>query len=165
MPGAFRDVWTDRLATGWLFWPAMVAGVVLVGLAILGPDADTNLDVKRQCAVMQAEVDALSQTRAQDVAIVRALKEDPVIIEGAARQELGLVKPGEVRLPGRIKPAVTKESPEAAEPVVHPALRTLAMFDYPLLRFSSFVAGGAILLSIIVLSLPGRKRRFVPAEG
>jgi cell division protein FtsB len=158
-------VWTERLATGWLFWPALLAGVFLISLAILGPEAATNLDVKRQCAVMQAEVDALTLTRNQDAAISRALKDDPVVIEGAARLELGLVRPGEIRLPQRVRPTVAKDSPESAQANVPPALRALAMFAHPLLRFTSMVAGGAVLLSLIVLSLPGRRRKFVMAEA
>jgi cell division protein FtsB len=152
-----QDVWTDRLATGWLFWPACLLGVALVGLAVLGPEAEANLSVKRQAADMKAEVDALAKTRDQDVAIERALREDPETIERMARHEIGVVRPGEIRLPQRVRPVLSTDAPGSVEPDVPPALRMLAMFGDPMLRFTTMVVGVAILFSITLLSLPGRK--------
>jgi cell division protein FtsB len=150
------DVWTQRLATPWLFWPVCLIGVCLVGLAVLGPEAARNLDVKRQCAVMKAEVDALAQTRDQDAAIERALQDDPATIERVVRHELGLVRPGEIRLPQRVRPTISKDSPESAVADVPMALRTLALFGEPMMRFITMVIGGTLLVTAILFSLPGR---------
>jgi hypothetical protein len=150
------DVWTERLATPWLFWPVCIIGVCLVGLAVLGPEAERNLDVKRQCAVMKAEVDALAATHDQDLAIERALKDDPATIERVVRHELGLVRPGEVRLPQRVRPTITRDSPELAQADVPVYLRTLALFGEPMTRFITMVIGGTLLVTAILFSLPGQ---------
>jgi hypothetical protein len=159
------DAWTERLATPWLFWPACLLGVTLVGLAVLGPEARSNLGVKYQAADMQAEVDALAKTRDQDVAIERALREDPETIERMARHEIGVVRPGEIRLPQRVRPVLSKDRPEAVPPDVPPALQVLAMFGDPLLSFTTMVIGGTILVSVILFNLPGRKPKAETAKA
>jgi hypothetical protein len=159
------DVWTERLATPWLFWPACLVGVALIGLAVLGSEAGRNVEVKRQCAVMEAERDALAQTRDQDLAIEKALNDDPATIERIVRHELGMVRPGEVRLPQRVRPAISKDSPEAAEANVPAAMRMLAWFGDPMLRFSTMVAGGTLLVCAILFSLPGRQPKVEPVKA
>jgi hypothetical protein len=150
------DIWMNRLTTPWIFWPVCLAGVCLVGLAVLGPEAERNLDVKRQCAVMKAEVDALSQTRDQDAVLERGLKDDPAVIERVVRHELGIVRPGEIRLPQRVRPSVTREAPELAVADVPMPLRVLALFGEPMLRFVSMVIGGTLLVTAILFSVPGK---------
>jgi hypothetical protein len=159
------DKWTERLATPYLFWPACVIGVFLVGLGVLGPEAARNVEVKRQCAVMAAERDALAQTLSQDKAIEKALENDPSVIERTVRLELGIVKPGEVRLPQRVKPAAAPLSPEAAEADVPLAMEALALFGEPVLRFMVLVVGGTILVSAILFSLPGKRPQPVTVKA
>ena len=159
------DAWTERLATPWLFWPACVIAVFLIGLGILGPEAARNVEVKRQCAVMAAERDALAQTFSQDEAIERALKDDPAVIERVVRMELGIVRPGEVRLPQRVRPAAAPASPEAAEANVPLSLEALAMFGQPVLRFIALVVGGTVLVCTILFSLPGKQPVVAPVKA
>jgi hypothetical protein len=159
------DAWTERLATPYLFWPACAIGVFLVGLGILGPEASRNVEVKRQCAVMAAERDALAQTIGQDRAIEKALENDPAVIERVVRLELGIVRPGEVRLPQRVRATAARVSPEAAEADVPLAMEALAIFGQPLLRFVTLVGGGTILVCAVLFSLPGRRPMPVPVKA
>jgi len=151
------DVWSERLASGWIYWPACFVGLALVSLAVLGPEAERNLDVKRQCAAMQAEVQALTETRDREVAVERALKDDPMIIERVVRHELGLVRPGEIRLPQRVNPQAVLKDAAAPEPDVSPALLALALFGDTKLQFLAMVIGATLLASAILFSLPGKK--------
>ena len=71
--------------------------------------------------------------------------------------ELGIVRPGEVRLPQRVRPAAARASPEAAEADVPLAMEALALFGQPVLRFIALVVGGTILVCSILFSLPGKQ--------
>jgi cell division protein FtsB len=149
------DVWSERLASGWIYWPACLLGLALVSLAVLGPEAERNLDVKLQGAAMQAEVQALTETRDREVAVEQALKDDPMIIERVVRHELGLVRPGEIRLPQRVNPQAVHAA--APRPDVSPALLALALFGDAKLQFLAMVIGATLLASAILFSLPGKK--------
>jgi len=151
------DVWSERLASGWIYWPACLVGLALVSLAVLGPEAERNLDVKLQGAAMEAEVKALTETRDREVAVERALKDDPMIIERVVRHELGLVRPGEIRLPQRVNPQAVLKDAAAPEPDVSLALLTLALFGDTKLQFLAMVIGATLLASAILFSLPGKK--------
>ena len=151
------DVWSERLASGWIYWPACLVGLALVSLAVLGPEAERNLDVKRQCAAMEAEVQALTETRDREVAVEQALKNDPMIIERVVRHELGLVRPGEIRLPQRVNPQAALKDAAAPRPDVSIALLALALFGDTKLQFLAMVIGSTLLASAILFSLPGKK--------
>jgi hypothetical protein len=151
------DVWSDRLASGWIYWPACLVGLALVSLAVLGPEAERNLDVKLQGAAMQAEVQGLTETRDREVAVERALQDDPMIIERVVRHELGLVRPGEIRLPQRVNPQAVLNDAAAPRPDVSPALLALALFGDTKLQFLAMVIGATLLASAILFSLPGKQ--------
>ena len=151
------DAWSERLASGWIYWPACLVGLALVSLAVLGPEAERNLDVKLQGAAMQAEVQALTETRDREVAVEQALKDDPMIIERVVRHELGLVRPGEIRLPQRVNPQAGLKDAAAPRPDVSPALLALALFGDTKLQFLAMVIGATLLASAILFSLPGKK--------
>ena len=151
------DAWTERLASGWIYWPACLMGLALVSLAVLGPEAERNLDVKLQGAAMQAEVQALTETRDRAAAVEQALQDDPMIIERVVRHELGLVRPGEIRLPQRVNPQAVLNDAAAPRPDVSIALLALALFGDVKLQFLAMVIGATLLASAILFSLPGKK--------
>jgi len=152
-----KDRWTDRLAGPWLYWPACAAGMVMVAAAVLGPEADRRLDVERQVAAMQAEVDALARTRSHLAAIEKALQTDQTYLERTVRHELGIVRPGEVRLPQQVKPGAAAAAPGAAAARELPTpMEVLALFGNPHLRLVTLVFGTALVAAAILFSLPGR---------
>ena len=154
------DKWTARLASGWIFWPACLGGILMVALAVLGPEADRRLDVERLCAAMQAEVDTLTQTRDQLATVEKALQSDEQYLERTVRHELGLVRPGETRLPQKVKvkaPATNAAAQVTDEPT---PLAVVALFGNEHLRFTTMVIGVAALTVGILISMPGKK----PAE-
>ncbi|MCX5684243.1 MAG: septum formation initiator family protein [Planctomycetota bacterium] len=151
------DKWTARLASGWIFWPVCLGGILMVALAVLGPEADRRMDVERQCAAMQAEVDSLTQTRDQLATVEKALQSDEQYLERTVRHELGLVKPGETRLPQKVKlqaPAATAAAQASDQPT---PLAVIALFNYVHLRFVSMVIGAAMLVVGILISMPGKR--------
>ena len=153
-----KDKWTERLASGWIFWPACLGGILLVALAVLGPEAERRLDVERQCAAMQAEVDSLTQTRDQLATIEKALQGDQQYLERTARHELGIVRPGETRLPQKVKiqdPATGVAARVAADQPT--PLAVVALFSNAHLRFLCMVIGVAMLVIGILISMPGKK--------
>jgi hypothetical protein len=152
------DKWTERLASGWIFWPMCLGGILMVAVAVLGPEADRRLDVERQCAAMQAEVDSLTQTRDQLATVEKALQSDEQYLEKTVRHELGLVRPGEIRLPQKVKfqaPAAGEAAGAAADQPT--PLAVLALFGNPHLRLVTMVIGVAMLAVGILISLPGKK--------
>ncbi|MCX5653679.1 MAG: septum formation initiator family protein [Planctomycetota bacterium] len=153
------DKWTARLASGWIFWPVCLGGIMLVALAVLGPEAERRLDVERQCAAMQAEVDSLTQTRDQLATVEKALQGDQHYLERTVRHELGIVRPGETRLPQKVKVRPPTASAAARAEADQPTpLAVLALFANPHLRFMTMVIGTAMLVIGILVSMPGKKQ-------
>jgi cell division protein FtsB len=152
------DVWTRRLASAWLFWPVCLAGVFLLGLGLLGPEAERRLGVEAQCAAMQSEVDSLRQVRDELAAKEQALQNDPQYIERVVRGNLRLTKPGEIALP-QPAPLAPAKKPEAAAagPLLPPVMESLARYGDPWMRLAAMVSGVALLGAAMVLSLPGRQ--------
>jgi hypothetical protein len=153
------DKWTARLASGWIFWPVCLGGILLVALAVLGPEAERRLDIERQCAAMQAEVDSLTQTRDQLATIEKALQGDQQYMERTTRHELGIVRPGETRLPQTVKiqaPATGAAARVAADQPT--PLAVVALFGNAHLRFLCMVIGVAMLVIGILISMPGKKQ-------
>ena len=151
------DAWTRCLASSLIYWPVCLAGVVLVGLALYGPEAERRLAVEGQCTAMQTEVRALEQTRDQLAAAERALQNDPAYAEQVVRHEMGIVRAGETRLPLASKPKpAAPQAPAAGE--APPVLVTLSRFAEPQVRYTALVSGSALLMVGLVLSLPGRQR-------
>ena len=152
------ETWTDRIASGWLFWPICLGGVILVALAVLGPEAGRRLSVEHHLAVMQAEVDTLTQTRDQLAAAEKALQTDPQYTERVVRHELGLVRPGEMRMTQKVRPgsAVPDQEPKPVVVNTPPYMVSLALFGDDKFRFVSMVAGATLLVIGILFSLPGR---------
>jgi hypothetical protein len=147
------DTWSARLASAWIFWPICLTGVALVGLSLVGPEVERRLDIDGQCG---AEVDTLKQTRDELSAAAGALENDPTYLEHQVRRELGIVRPGEIRMSQGTplpEPPAPAPSPEFT---ATPAVRALAMFGDPHLRFISMVAGATLLAVGILFSLPGR---------
>ena len=154
------DVWTRRLASAWLFWPACLSGLALLGLGLLGPEAERRLGVEAQCAAMQAEVDALRDVRDELAAKEHALQSDPEYIERVVRGNLRLTKPGEIALPQPLPLAPPKKpEPPAASPLLPPIMESLAKYASPWVRLAVMVSGAALLGAAMVLSLPGRQPR------
>ena len=153
-----ENVWTSRLASPLIFWPAAMAGIALIALAVLGPEAGRRLVLEAQVADMQAEVDALQFTCDQLQATEAALQTDPAFLESTVRHELGVVRPGEVRLP---QPASLRTSgPRQQATDQQPPDRRLvflARFGDAASNQALLACGGALLLVAMVLSLPGRK--------
>jgi cell division protein FtsB len=154
------DAWTDRLASGWLFWPACLVGVILVALAMLGPEAERRIAVEYQCVAMQNETSALKATRDQLAAAEKALQTDPAYTERIVRHELGLVRPGETRLPHRVKPQDIPDEhpPPPARAQVPPMTEYVALFGDGRLRFLAMTVGATLLACGILFSLPGKRQ-------
>ena len=70
---------------------------VLVANALVGERGLLDsLDARRQNRRLSAEIDWLRQENARLRDEARRLREDPHIIEDVAREELGMIRPGEV---------------------------------------------------------------------
>jgi cell division protein FtsB len=163
------DIWTRRLASGWIFWPTSLMGLFLLGLAILGPEADQRLAIERQTAGMQAEVDGFVQTRDQLAAMEKALVNDPNFTERVVRHELGITRPGEVRLPQPVKLEAKTPEPAAALAADTPlaqAMESLSQYKRgSWLEFSALVVGGTLLAISVLVSIPGRiEKKMQPAK-
>jgi cell division protein FtsB len=161
----FRARCRARLASlGWLL-RTILAGLLLfapgaaaIGLSLYGPEAARRLDVQHQTAAVQAEVNTLAQLRDQLAAVEKALQDDPQYLERTVRYELGLVRPGEMRLPQKVK--LTRAAPAAAQggPAELPtALEVVALFGNDHLRFIALVTGIALLVAAVIVSLPTRR--------
>jgi len=152
------DKWTERLASGWIFWPLCLGGILMVAVAVLGPEAERRLDIERQCAAMQAEVDSLTQTRDQLATVEKALQSDEQYLEKTVRHELGLVRPGEMRLPQKVKFQSAAPGAAARAAAEQPTpLAVLALFGNAHLRLIAMAIGVAMLAVGILISLPGKK--------
>jgi cell division protein FtsB len=157
-------------ALGWLL-RTILAGLLLfapgaaaIGLSLYGPEAARRLDVQRQTAAVQAEVNALAQLRDQLAAVENALQEDPQYLERTVRYELGLVRPGEMRLPQKVKLAPAARAAAQGGPAELPtALEVVALFGDPHLRFIALVTGIALLVAAVIVSLPPRRPAVQPA--
>ena len=150
------DDWIKGLSSGWIFWPVCLAGVAMVSLGVLGPEAARRVGVEDQVLAVQAEVATLKQTSERLAAAEKALTDDPTYTERIVRHELGLVRPGEIRLPQRVKveaPAVTVADPDSSLPV---SIRILALFGDVKMRFLTMVFGATLIVTGILFSLPGR---------
>lgn len=133
-------------------------GVAAIGLALYGPEAARRLDVQRQTAAVQAEVNALAQLRDQLTAVEKALQDDPQYLERTVRYELGLVRPGEMRLPQKVKLAPAAPAAAQGGPAELPtALEVVALFGNDHLRFIAMVTGIALLVAAVIVSLPTRR--------
>jgi len=149
--------WSLRtiLASLLLFAP----GAAAIGLSLYGPEAERRLDVQRQTAAVQAEVNTLAQLRDQLAAVEKALQDDPQYLERTVRYELGLVRPGEMRLPQKVKLAPAAPAAAQGGPAELPtALEVVALFGNDHLRFIAMVTGIALLVAAVIVSLPGRRQ-------
>ena len=152
-------------ALGWLL-RTILAGLLLfapgaaaIGLSLYGPEAARRLDVAQQTAAVQAEVNTLAQLRDQLAAVEMALQEDPQYLERTVRYELGLVRPGEMRLPQKVKLAPAACAAAQGGPAELPtALEVVALFGDPHLRFLAMTVGVTLLACGILISLPGRRQ-------
>jgi hypothetical protein len=160
---AQSDIWTRRLASGWIYWPTCLTGLFLLGLGILGPEADRRLKVESQVTAMQAEVDALTQTRNQLATIRTALETDPNFTERVVRQELGITRPGEMRLTQPVKlesKAVETPTPSTSRILYPEVMASLAEYkEDSWLRLSALVMGSTLLGCGVLLSVPGRSAK------
>jgi len=163
---ALRARCRARLASlGWSL-RTILAGLVLfapgaaaIGLALYGPEAERRLGVERQTAAVQAEVNALAQLRDQLAAVEKALQDDPQYLERTVRYELGLVRPGEMRLPQKVKLAPAAPAAAQGGPAELPtAMEVVALFGNDHLRFIAMVTGIALLVAAVIVSLPGRRQ-------
>lgn len=94
-----------KAPAGTLFWPRALALVIVViiaasvGNAVFGERGFIGLlKAKRELQEFEQEIANLRAKNARLVEEIRALKTDPLAIERLAREELGLVKPGEIVL-------------------------------------------------------------------
>jgi cell division protein FtsL len=71
--------------------------IALVAVSVMGNRGLLRLyQMHRDRAALEREIEQLSSVNAALAEQVRLLKTDPARIEGIAREELGLVKPGEL---------------------------------------------------------------------
>lgn len=71
--------------------------LVLVAVSVMGNRGLVRLyQMQRDKAALGREIDRLSAANAALAGEVQALRTDPGRVEGIAREELGLVKPGEL---------------------------------------------------------------------
>ena len=85
--------------TGERLWigPALVVGVAAATLVLDGKTGLVPLvELSREVSRLEADVRALERERDALGARARALKTDPLEVEALARENLGMVRPGEV---------------------------------------------------------------------
>jgi len=71
--------------------------LLILGFTVFGEHGLMNLvRVRRQAEVMQAEVQRVREENARIADEIRRLQTDRAYIERLAREELGMVKPGEL---------------------------------------------------------------------
>ncbi len=85
---------------------------ILLAASLLGERGLIGLIQMRQTrAALAREVERLTATNAALADEVRALRTDPGRLEAIAREELGLVKPGELVYEFRVVPPTPPKSP------------------------------------------------------
>lgn len=159
------DIWSRRLGSGCIYWPACLAGVSLIALAVLAPEAEPRLAIERQCAVMETEVAALKDAHSQLAAAAHALENDPAYIEAVAVRDQNVRRPGEeaLPLPQRLRTR-TEEPPAAPAPALPPIVANVARFTDPRFQFGAMVVGVVLLAVGVVFSLPTRSKA-APADN
>ncbi len=87
-----RSAW-ERLWIG----PALVVGIAAATLVLDGRTGLVPLvDLRGEVSRLEADVRALERERDSLRLRARALKTDPLEVEALAREDLGMVRPGEV---------------------------------------------------------------------
>lgn len=77
-------------------WLVVIFLVTLVAVSVMGNRSLLRLyQMHRDRAALEREIEQLASVNAKLTEEVRLLRADPARIEGIAREELGLVKPGE----------------------------------------------------------------------
>jgi cell division protein FtsB len=92
-----------------------VVGLLVFTYAIIGDNG--YLELKRREEENLQLNQKIEQLRQENKAIlqqIKALKTDPKVIEKIAREELGMVKPGEVKI--TTNPVTERKAPKASEP-------------------------------------------------
>ena len=85
--------------------------LVLVAASVLGNRSLLRLyQMYRDRAAIEREIDQLTAANASLAEDVRLLRTDPARVEAIAREELGLVKPGEIVYEFRPAPPPSDES-------------------------------------------------------
>lgn len=90
--------------------PGWIVLAVLGGLAVTAVFGDAGVFALRhlrgELAALRREVEALEAENARLAQAIAELREDPAVIERIAREELGLVRPGErvLRFPRSARP-------------------------------------------------------------
>ncbi len=79
---------------------AIVASMVGVAVADTNSGVRTWLQVRRDLAVAEARVAALEQRIEAREGATASLKSDPLALETAIREDLGLARPGEIVVRG-----------------------------------------------------------------
>ncbi len=149
--------WARRLAAGWVFWPVCVASVGLLAAAALGPTLARRLELEGQIGAMAEEVGRLEEDLERLQAARGALDHDPAYTERIIREELGLARPGEVRLPEPV--AVETDADTPAVPAAPPAhVAAILRFADPRAQTAGILAGSLALGVALVLSLPTKPR-------
>lgn len=94
---AVRPARTSAIRRRTVHFLLVFATIVLVVDSLVGEKGLLEtLKVRRQHRELAASVDAIRHENGQLREQVRRLKEDPAEIESVAREELGLIKPGEM---------------------------------------------------------------------
>jgi len=103
-----------RLAvqTGWRWWKLALVCAALAGWVYLLVAGDGGLlelrETRRELADLEARVDRLVAQNDSLSSVLKRLENDPAYLEKVAREDLGMVKPGE-RLYRLREPAETGE--------------------------------------------------------
>lgn len=91
LPGRKRPSPLRHLRLAILFLLALVIASVLGNRSLI-----RLYQMHRDRATLEREIDQLTSTNASLAEEVRSLRADPARVEAIAREELGLVKPGEI---------------------------------------------------------------------
>lgn len=80
-----------------LMWIAAMLGLALVALGVFGNNGIiTYTQLRRSYNDMQIRIEKLDRENEKMAGEIELLKNDPEYIEHIAREELGMIKPGEI---------------------------------------------------------------------
>jgi cell division protein FtsB len=92
-----------------------VVSLLVFTYAIIGDNGYLELKRKeKENLQLNHKIERLRHENKAILQEIKALKTDPKVIEKIAREQLGMVKPGEVKI--TTNPAAEKKAPRASEP-------------------------------------------------
>ena len=79
-----------------------------------------NIEARQRIATEQAAINEMSATNDAMTDDIRRLREDPAAVEELARDELGLIKDGELLIIMRDTPSVSPSTTDSRSTASHP---------------------------------------------